>query len=73
MQGNIIRDYIILLIITLVLSTTFVGCVKRIRTAGGTQIDFATGFDFGVAANAIDTVHDSRGIRPEDKSQDNIR
>lgn len=40
------------------------GCVKRIHTAGGTDIEFATGFDVGASANAVDTVDNNRGIKP---------
>jgi hypothetical protein len=36
--------------------------VKKIKTAGGTEIDFATGFDFGMSANAVDRVDNRRGI-----------
>lgn len=55
---------------SLLIAEFLTGCgmllgVKEIKTGGGTQIKFATGFDFGVAANAIDTVDDRRGIKPE--------
>ena len=42
-----------------------IGCVKRYHSGPqGTTIDFATGFDVGAQLNGIDTVQDSRGIKP---------
>lgn len=37
--------------------------IKRYKS-GETVIDFNTGFDFGVSANQVDTVHNERGIKP---------
>lgn len=40
--------------------------IKEIKTAGGTQIKFITGFDLHSGMNGIDRVADSRGIHPGD-------
>jgi hypothetical protein len=42
---------------------TMEGCIKRFKS-GDTEIDFATGFDVGASANAVDTVDNNRGIKP---------
>ena len=47
-----------------VLVLTSTGCVKRIKTAGGTEIDFVTGADISFGLNGVDTVNNNRGIKP---------
>lgn len=49
----------------LLIGSMLSGCVKEIRTAGGTHIKFATGFDFGAHASATDTLDSRRQIKPE--------
>lgn len=41
------------------------GCIKRYRsTDTETEIEFATGIDFGFSASGTDTLNNNRGIQP---------
>lgn len=43
---------------------TLAGVKSYESTKDGSRWEFVSGFDFGVSANAVDTVEDRRGIKP---------